>query len=47
MLANPKVFGIGSRSFVQARKRLRFCTIIITRRDTTGMSESAKGLTSL
>jgi len=47
MLANPKVFGIGSRSFVQQRKLPRFCTTTITRRDTIGMSESMKSRTTL
>jgi len=42
MRAIPRVFGIGSLSYVQARMRPRFCMTIIIRRDITGILEDAK-----
>jgi hypothetical protein len=47
MLAILKVFDIGLRSSVQARKRPRFCMTIITPRATTGILESTKSRTHL
>jgi hypothetical protein len=47
MLAIPKVFDIGSRLSVQARKRPRSCTTTITQRDTIATSESTNAHTIL
>ena len=47
MRAIPRVFGIGSLSFVQAKKRARFCKTIITLRAITGILAGAKRHTLL
>ena len=47
MRAIPRVFGIGSLSFVQAKKRPRFCMTIITLRAITVILAGAKRHTLL